>query len=126
MKKEIKIIIAIILILTIGLLINSRRSRTRIFNHRYKGILQRVNGTATRKYSVEGKEALSYKDYCVWIKNNIDDFERLYKEWQESEYSRKLTPSIDRIDNTKGYTGDNMRWITHSDNSKKSTKVIPF
>lgn len=103
-----------------------RHSRTRIFNHRYNQIKQRVEGRATRRYSVEGKELLSYLDYCAWIKNNIDSFEKVYKRWEDSGYKRGLTPSIDRVDNKKGYIGSNMRWITVSENSTKYNKVIPF
>ena len=99
-----------------------RHSRTRIFNHRYGQIKQRVEGRAVRKYGVEGKEILSYEEYCMWIKNNIDAFEEVYSKWRDSNFERRLTPSIDRINNDGSYTADNMRWVSVSVNSSKSNK----
>lgn len=99
-----------------------RHSRSRIFNHRYSQIKQRTEGRAIREYKVQGKEVLSYEEYCVWLKNNLDDFERLYQAWQDSGFTRKLTPSIDRIDNKGSYIANNMRWITVTDNSRKYNK----
>jgi len=99
-----------------------RHSRQRIFNHRYSQMKQRVEGRAIRTYAVEGKELLSPQEYSLWLRNNIDDFERIYKLWEDSGFQRKYTPSIDRIDNNGSYTSNNMRWVTHSDNSKKGAK----
>lgn len=104
--------------------LRQRRSKRRIFAHRYSQLKQRVEGRAVRPYPVEGREILSYGDYCVWVTNNMDVFDDLYATWEQSGFSRKLTPSIDRINNDKGYTMDNMQWITVSDNSKKGAK--PF
>lgn len=37
-----------------------------------------------------------------------------------------LSYSIDRIDNTKGYTVDNIRVVTVTENSRKGTKVLDY
>ena len=83
---------------------------------------QRVEGRATRHYSAEGKEILSYREYCEWLVANIDDFYGLYLEWVKSEYDSKLIPSIDRINNDKGYTAENMQWLSLTKNSQKFNK----
>lgn len=98
-----------------------RNNKTRIFNHRYTQMKQRVEGRATRKYRVEGSELLSYEEYTKWLIKNMDDFDSLYDRWAEGGFTRKLTPSIDRINNEKGYTADNMQWITQEANSRKQT-----
>ena len=104
-----------------------RFSKRRIFTHRYIQLKQRVEGRAGRKYGVEGKPMLTYEEYGVWLIDNMDTFDILYERWAKNDFSRKLTPSIDRKDNTKGYEADNMRWITVTDNSKKFNKPIsPF
>lgn len=45
--------------------------------------------------------------------------------WIDSGFQRKLSPSIDRIDNTKGYTLENMQFITHSQNVSKGNREAP-
>jgi hypothetical protein len=35
-----------------------------------------------------------------------------------SGYDRKLTPTVDRINTELGYEIHNMRWLTHSENSR--------
>jgi hypothetical protein len=64
-----------------------------------------------------GKELLDKDAFYKWSLLS-EDFHSLFTTWENSSYNRKLTPSIDRIDSTKGYFLDNMRWITHSENSK--------
>lgn len=46
------------------------------------------------------------------------DFLDLYNVWIVSKKNRKLVPTLDRIDSTKGYTTDNVKWKTLSENSK--------
>lgn len=48
-------------------------------------------------------------------------FLRLWRLWRRKQYKRKHAPSIDRIDNTKGYLIENLQFISHSDNSKKDS-----
>lgn len=52
-----------------------------------------------------------------------ESFLELYKGWQESGFQRRMAPSIDRIDNKKGYTLDNIEFISHGENSCKDKKV---
>ena len=51
---------------------------------------------------------------------NDEDLKKLFKEWVDSEWERKLTPSIDRIFPNLGYTINNIQWITVSENSKRA------
>ena len=50
---------------------------------------------------------------------NDEQFLYHYKKWQENEYNRGYAPSIDRIDNKKDYTLDNIMFISQGENSKK-------
>lgn len=88
-----------------------RYSISRIFQHRYNSLVAR----AKRK----SREYLSDNEYTEWINNNLDDFNRLYSNWNNNNFTRNLAPSIDRIDNNIGYIPSNMRWITQGDNSRK-------
>lgn len=100
-----------------------RYSRKRIFDHRYKCLLNRVgNKIAGRTYASSEHEVLTREQYDAWLVKNMDQFERIYTAWVESGFDRKLSPSIDRIKNNKGYVPENMQWLSLSNNNKKSTK----
>lgn len=50
-------------------------------------------------------------------------FLELYKGWQTNNFQRKYAPSIDRIDNSKDYTIDNIEFTSHYNNSTKDVKI---
>ena len=52
-----------------------------------------------------------------WI-DSQGNFDHLYKQWRDSGYLKDTKPSIDRIDNTNGYSFDNMRLTTWLENRK--------
>ena len=106
-----------------------RHSIDRIFSHRYNGLKARSevdysHSNGGHKYRVTGMAYLSRKEFMAWAQVNMDTFMNLYNEWSKSGYNTKLMPSIDRIDNKKGYTSDNMQWLSRSENSRKGTKTI--
>ena len=101
-----------------------RNNIDRIFRHRYAGMKTRINGNNSHRSSVEGKAILSQSEFLEWCykKENITVFLKLYEDWKKSGYSNKVAPSIDRIDNDKGYTIENLQWMTLSNNTKKGRK----
>ena len=76
----------------------------------------------TKTSKLIGKEILSRDEFIEWCFGNIESFNSIYNEWKKSGFKRKLSPSIDRIDNSKGYSIGNMRWITQQENSIKYNK----
>lgn len=85
---------------------------------KYRNMKSRVTGVQKKKYHLyKGLYLLPKQFFYSWSLVNLD-FQELWKKWVESGYERRLCPSVDRIDSNKGYTLDNMRWITHSENSK--------
>jgi hypothetical protein len=50
------------------------------------------------------------------IKNGLD---KLLKQWELSNYSKDLTPSVDRLDDFKGYSLDNIQLVTWAENRDK-------
>lgn len=48
-----------------------------------------------------------------------ESLKKLYKEWIESGHFFHLTPSVDRIDNKKGYLIDNIQFLTFIENTRK-------
>ena len=49
-----------------------------------------------------------------------DDFNQLFNKWESSGYQKELIPSIDRLEDTKGYSFNNIRLVTFETNNKKS------
>lgn len=84
----------------------------------YVNMRGRITGLLKKKaHLYEGKELLNKESFYEWSLSS-PDFKRLLQEYEASGYDLKLAPSIDRIDSTGGYTLDNIRWVTHSENSR--------
>jgi hypothetical protein len=47
------------------------------------------------------------------------NFKKLWKAWKNSGYNTQLSPSVDRLDDSKGYSFDNIRLVTWYENCKK-------
>lgn len=86
----------------------------------YRNMQSRVEGIQ-KKGSWFGKELLPREDFYEWALND-PTFKLLFSLYEQSGYDRKLAPSPDRIDSSKGYTLDNMRWVTHSVNSAMTSR----
>lgn len=92
----------------------------RMWSHRYLGIKQRTLGKGSHLTSAYKKDLMTKKEFFEWCQSTKKTFEKLKKQWQKSGYQRKFAPSIDRIDNTKGYIAGNLQWLTLSENIKKN------
>ena len=104
----------------------TKRYRTnfeRIKAHKYRGIVNRCTGKhKDRTYYVEGMNYLNWEEYESWWQTNFVDFLECYYVWKQSDYKNKFAPSIDRIESKKGYTPENMQWLTFSINCSKYNK----
>lgn len=82
----------------------------------YRNMLSRVKGILkTKAHLYEGLPILDKEVFYEWSLNN-DDYHKIFNNWVDSDYDLKLSPSIDRKETDKGYTLDNIRWITFSKN----------
>lgn len=83
----------------------------------YRNMKSRISGIQKHKaYLYAGKDLLPIEDFYSWAKPH-PDFQRMFNRYIESGYDRKLVPTVDRIDPAYGYVIENMRWLTHSENS---------
>ncbi len=55
-----------------------------------------------------------FLNFCL----NSKKFQTIYKNWVESNYITDLAPSIDRLDDYKGYSFDNIQVVTWEENYK--------
>jgi len=84
----------------------------------YRNMQSRVSGIVKQKaHLYSGVDVLTREEFYEWSLNN-EDFNALYEQWVLSGYDKKLSPSIDRIDTSLGYVIGNIRWLTHSENSR--------
>lgn len=90
---------------------------------KYRNMQSRVLGIQKPKaHLYKNKSLLSRNDFYEWAVNQ-DSFHKLWAVWVNSNYDRKLCPSVNRIDSRKGYTIGNMEWITHSENSRLTSRL---
>lgn len=86
---------------------------------KYRNMESRVRGIQKSKtHLYPNLYLLPRKEFYTWSKNSTE-FEELYNHWVNNNYDRKLTPSVDRVDSSKGYELNNMEWVTHSENSRR-------
>jgi hypothetical protein len=84
----------------------------------YRNMKSRVTGVQWRKaHLYAGRDILPRLDFYEWATSDLE-FHRLFEEWENAGYTRRLTPSVDRLDSRYGYQLENMRWTTHSENSR--------
>lgn len=87
----------------------------------YRNMESRVTGVQSKKYHLyKGLDILDRVSFYEWAASS-PEFKSLFKLWSESGHERKLTPSVDRVDGSKGYNLDNMEWVTHSENSRRGS-----
>jgi hypothetical protein len=82
----------------------------------YRNMLSRVKGILKNKaHLYEGLDILDKDLFYKWSLND-SEYNKIFDNWVNSNYDLKVSPSIDRILTDKGYTLDNIRWITFSEN----------
>lgn len=85
----------------------------------YRNMLSRVTGvTKNKNHLYLGLEILNKDIFYEWSLNN-KEFNELFENWQNYNYNRKFSPSIDRLNTDKGYTLCNIEWITFRENCRR-------
>lgn len=85
----------------------------------YSSMISRTQGKVPKtKHLYEGLFVMPKKDFFAWALNN-EQYKKLFENWKNADFDRRLTPSINRIDPTKGYYLDNVEFITTSENCSK-------
>lgn len=82
---------------------------TSIYSHQKEHSLTRKHlpPTYTKKQLIE------------WILSR-ENFNNIFNNWTNSGHNKKLSPSIDRIDNNFGYSLDNIKLTTWEENHRKA------
>lgn len=94
-----------------------RRSLIGLIRRSHVKMKQRIKGNCRTPQIYANLSIMSSEDF-IFFSINCSALQDLYKEWVISGYDIRLTPSVDRIDSSKGYVLGNIRWITHAQNSR--------
>jgi hypothetical protein len=89
-----------------------------------KGVIRIIYKTQKRNCKIRKMNQPTYSKYELkeWLYNN--GFKKLFDNWVNSNYQKKLKPSVDRIDDFKSYSFDNIQLGTWQDNHNHQVKDI--
>ena len=90
------------------------RSKEGKLAHIYQGQKQRSKEKGWKQPDYTQKELLDWA-----MEQEI--YHRLFTDWEDSSYQRDLAPSVDRIDDYKPYSLDNIQLMSWDSNNKKGT-----
>ena len=109
------------------------RKNSEKIKHQVKQYGRTYNGLITRMYCGIKQRSKRYnnnqlgftkEEFVQWVSNQQELFDILWNNWIQSDYDTKLKPSINRLNDYKSYTFDNMELTTWEDNFNKGTKCI--
>ena len=87
-----------------------------------KGVIRVLYKTMKRnnKNRGFGEMVFTKQEFCSWLYNN--NFKDLYTDWVSTGKSSLNKPSVDRIDDFKGYSFDNINLVTWKENKDHQTR----
>jgi hypothetical protein len=98
------------------------RTPGRVVAAAYGNALRRVTGKDKKKaHLYAGLSICSRESFIAWALADAE-FKQLHVAWELWGFPRRLTPTIDRIDEVKGYEHGNMRWLPQFKNSALTTR----
>lgn len=90
------------------------------YEHTIKGVLTDFYKTQKRSSIKRNHPQPSYtkNELKDWLFENTN-FQELYNIWVENNFNKNLKPSIDRLNDYKGYSFNNIQLTTWDKNNKK-------
>lgn len=89
------------------------------YNHSLEGRLTRMYH---RMGARSGKTPSFSREEFIQKGKKSQKLQTLYSEWKKSGYKYSKTPTVDRIDYKKGYTMDNIQFLSFDGNREKQSK----
>ncbi len=70
-----------------------------------------------RSGSYEGVDLkISRDDFLDFVRSNWSSYIRVYNNWKDAAFDRRLSPTVDRINSKGHYERGNLRFLSFSDN----------
>ena len=94
------------------------------YRHSLKGLVHIMYNAQKGSSKIRGHDKPNYtvEQLEAWLFAN--DIESLYDEWKISGFKKMLRPSVDRLDDFKGYDLTNIRLVTWAENLKKQNNDL--
>lgn len=90
------------------------------YNQSKRGVLTRIYNSQKSSSKDRLHEMPKYTKEELWDWLNSQPlFDKLFKEWEASNYCKDKKPSVDRIDDYKTYSFDNIQLMTWEQNNSK-------
>lgn len=94
----------------------ARRTQPEAFlRDKYHKMKRRSRGDCNRPHLYRGIEVLPFEDFKNWSLTD-EKFQRLWFNWHLCKFDIRANPSVDRKESDRGYTLDNIQWVTNSEN----------
>lgn len=84
------------------------------------GLISTIYVSQKKRSIIKGFDSVSYskEELLEWLMNDWL-FDLLYTNWTNCGYIKAMIPSIDRLDDNKGYSFDNIQLMTWGENNAK-------
>lgn len=98
-------------------------NKNKAYYRTVKGLISKIYNSQLHREKTTPKIHISYskKELHNWITSN-PKFKQLYTDWVNDNYSRDKSPSCDRMDNSLGYSLDNIELMSWIDNRKNAAR----
>lgn len=96
---------------------------TKLYNRTKRGLSRRFYNHQVERCKTRGHDLPSYNrdEFENWLYSQ-NNFEKLYNDWVNSDYSKDIKPSVDRLNDYKSYTFDNIQLTTWKENNNKAKR----
>ena len=91
-----------------------------IYQRSINGLISKIYATQIRGSKQRGHNPPTYtkQELIDWVLSQ-PNFKELYDNWVKSGYKKDLIPSVDRPDDYKGYSFNNIQLMTWKENNEK-------
>ena len=96
---------------------------TKLMRRTKEGLITKIYSSqrSNSKMRNHPEPAYTKQEFKEWM-HNQNNFYELYENWKKNNFNKKFVPSVDRIDDFKPYTFDNIRLTSWCKNEQKANK----
>lgn len=84
----------------------------------------RVSGKDPKNKYWKGLPLMDAHEFYEWSLKHTN-YPDIHERWVKRKYEQKFSPSVDRLDSSKGYVLGNIEWVTHQENARRARNTAP-